>query len=60
MTDSVTELRQKARHCRELADLSREGAAKVELAKMAAEFDDDAGKLERKSILSEGRTARRS
>jgi hypothetical protein len=50
MPNSVAGLRKKAQHCRELADISREGPARLELMKMAAEFDEEAEKLERKGV----------
>jgi hypothetical protein len=46
---TVAELRRSAQHCRDLSDISRDGPARVELARMAAEFDEEADKLERKS-----------
>ena len=48
MADSIAELRKKASHCRELADITRDGPVRTELTKMAAEFDRDADKLEQK------------
>jgi hypothetical protein len=48
MPDNVGELRRKALHCRELVRISRDGPARVELAKMATEFDNEADRLERK------------
>ena len=50
MPDSVAGLRKKAQHCRELANLSLDGPARAELLKMAAEFDGEADKVERKSL----------
>jgi hypothetical protein len=48
MADSVAELRKNACHCRELADITRDGPVRTELTRMAAEFDRDADKLEQK------------
>ena len=46
MADRVAELREKSRHCRELADFSPPGVMRTELAKMAAEYASEAEKLE--------------
>jgi hypothetical protein len=47
MADRVAELRKKSRHCRELANYSPAGVMRTELAKMAAEFADQADKVDR-------------